>query len=410
MSNCIVAQSGGPTAVINASLYGVIEASFNHPKIDTVYGALNGITGVLEDTTLNLSELFEHNHETLEQLKYTPAMYLGSCRYKLPDYSTDPATYEKIFSFFNEKSIDYFFYIGGNDSMDTVSKLSKYAKEHQLDVKIIGIPKTIDNDLVETDHTPGYGSAAKYVATSLLEIAHDTYIYNLESVTIVEIMGRNAGWLTAAAALARTTYSTAPDLIYLPEIPFDVNLFIERVKTLQKSQKNIIIAVSEGIKDKNGKYIAAAVSGSYDAFGHARLSGVGKTLEYLLADQLGCKVRSIELNILQRAAGHVASYTDIQEAVSVGKTAVETATQGLTGKMMAIKRLNANPYEVVIQPVDVDIVANHEKEVPKHYINADGDDVTTDFMDYAKPLIEGETHLTYENGIPNFINILHLKK
>ncbi|PKM58484.1 MAG: 6-phosphofructokinase [Firmicutes bacterium HGW-Firmicutes-3] len=410
MSNCIVAQSGGPTAVINASLCGVIEAAFNHPKIDTVYGALNGITGVLEDTTLNLSERFGHNRETLEQLKYTPAMYLGSCRYKLPDYSKDPLTYEKIFSFFKEKAIDYFFYIGGNDSMDTVFKLSMYAKEHQIDVKIIGIPKTIDNDLVETDHTPGYGSAAKYVATSLLEIAHDTYIYNLESVTIVEIMGRNAGWLTAASALARTTYSTAPDLIYLPEKAFDVSLFIKRVKALQKSQKNIIVAVSEGIKDKDGNYIAASVSGTYDAFGHAKLSGVGKTLEYLLADHLGCKVRSIELNVLQRAAGHVASYTDIQEAVSVGKVAVETATKGLTGKMMAIKRINANPYEVEIQSVDVDLVANHEKEVPKQYINDAGDDVTTDFIDYAKPLIEGETRLTYKNGIPNFINILHLKR
>jgi len=410
MTNCIVAQSGGPTAAINASLYGVIEAAFNHPELDTVYGALNGISGVLEYSILNLSERFGNNLESLNQLLHTPAMYLGSCRYKLPDHSTDPVPYEKIFRFFKEKTIGCFFYIGGNDSMDTVSKLSKYAHLNKIDVKIIGIPKTIDNDLVETDHTPGFGSAAKYVATTLLEIAHDTYIYNLESVTIVEIMGRNAGWLTAASALARTTYSTAPDLIYLPETAFDVNQFIERIKTLQKDQKNIIVAISEGIKDKDGNYIAASVFGTNDAFGHAKLSGVGKTLEHILADQLGCKVRSIELSVLQRAAGHIASHTDIHEAVSVGKAAVESATKGLTGKMMAIKRLNQDPYEVDIQPVDVDLVANHEKQVPKHYISDTGDDVTIDFINYAKPLIEGETQLEYKNGIPHFIDILHLKE
>jgi len=410
MSNCIVAQSGGPTAVINASLSGVIEAAIKDSNIDTIYGALNGITGVLEDNILNLSDAFGQNHGTIEQLRYTPGMYLGSCRYKLPDYSKDVLPYELIFKFFKEKNIGYFFYIGGNDSMDTVSKLSKYADVNKIDVKIIGIPKTIDNDLVETDHTPGYGSAAKYVATTLLEIAHDTYIYNLESVTIVEIMGRNAGWLTAASALARTNYSGAPDLIYLPESAFDINQFIDRVKTLQKTQKNVIVAVSEGIKDKDGQYIAAAVSGTYDAFGHAKLSGVGKTLEYLLTDQLGCKVRSIELNVLQRAAGHIASYTDIQEAVNVGKSAVEIASKGLTGKMMAIKRLHDNPYDVVIQPVDVNLVANHEKQVPDHYINASGDDVTTDFINYLRPLIEGETQVAYKNGIPHFMNIHHLIK
>ncbi|MDF1616535.1 6-phosphofructokinase [Petrocella sp. FN5] len=409
MSNCIVAQSGGPTAAINASLSGVIEAAFNDPSIDIVYGSLNGIAGVLENNILNLTTLFGHNPESLEQLKHTPAMYLGSCRYKLPHYSNNVVPYEKIFRFFKEKNIDYFFYIGGNDSMDTVHKLSLYAKDHKIDVKIIGIPKTIDNDLVETDHTPGFGSAAKYVATTLLEIAHDTYIYNLESVTIVEIMGRNAGWLTAASALARTTYSTAPDLIYLPEMAFDVKAFIEQVKALQKTQKNIIVAVSEGIKDKDGNYIAASVSGTYDAFGHAKLSGVGKTLEYLLADQLGCKVRSIELSVLQRAAGHIASYTDIHEAVSVGKAAVEAATNGLTGKMMAIRRLTDMPYEITIQPVDVTLVANHEKPVPAHYINSAGDDVTRLFLDYASPLIQGETLLTYKNGLPHYLNIHHLK-
>ncbi len=409
MSNCIVAQSGGPTAAINASLCGVIEAALKHPEIDTVYGALNGITGVLEDHTLNLTELFAHNPESLQQLSYTPAMYLGSCRFKLPDYSKAAEPYEKIFSFFKEKAIGYFFYIGGNDSMDTVSKLSKYAVEHHIDMKIIGIPKTIDNDLVETDHTPGFGSAAKYVATTLLEIAHDTYIYDFESVTIVEIMGRNAGWLTAASALARTTYSSAPDLIYLPETAFDVQQFIERIKTLQKSRKNVIVAISEGIKDKDGNYVAASVSGTNDAFGHAKLSGVGKTLEYMLADQLGCKVRSVELSVLQRAAGHIGSNTDIQEAVAVGKAAVESAIKGLTGKMMAIKRLNVKPYEVEIQPVDVGLVANQEKQVPKHYISASGDDVTSDFLEYARPLIEGETPLTYKNGLPNYMDIQHLK-
>ncbi len=410
MSNCLVAQSGGPTVVINASLYGVVKAALEAEQIDTVYGAVNGIQGVLEDNTLNLTEVFGSDPEKLEMLKNTPAMFLGSCRYKLPKPEADMGPYDTIFNFFKEHDIEYFFYIGGNDSMDTVDKLSQYAVDHNIDIKVIGVPKTVDNDLFGTDHTPGFGSAAKYVATTILEVAHDTYIYNLDSVTIIEIMGRNAGWLTAAAALARTEYSTAPDLIYLPEVPFNVNQFIEDVKAVQKEKRQVIVAVSEGIRDKDGEYIAAAVAGTNDAFGHAKLSGVGKTLEYMLGDKLGCKVRSIELNVLQRAAAHLASQTDIEEAAALGMNGVAYALKGETCKMMATVRLSDAPYKTEVTAVDIKTAANHEKQVPREWINEAGNDMTEDFLTYAKPLIVGEPDLSYKDGKPNYLNVAHLLK
>ena len=410
MSNCLVAQSGGPTVVINSSLYGVVSAALKAEQIDTVYGAVNGIQGVLNSNVLNLTEVFGSDESKLEMLKNTPAMYLGSCRYKLPKPEVDMGPYDTIFEYFKNNDIEYFFYIGGNDSMDTVDKLSQYAVDNNIDVKVIGVPKTVDNDLYGTDHTPGFSSAAKYVATTILEVAHDTYIYDLDSVTIIEIMGRNAGWLTAAAALARTEYSTAPDLIYLPEVAFDVDQFVEDVKEVQKKKRQVIIAVSEGVRDADGNYVAAAVAGTNDAFGHAKLSGVGKTLEHMLGDKLGCKVRSIELSVLQRAAAHIASQTDIDEAVALGATGVEYALKGETCKMMATRRLSDAPYSTDVIAVDIKTAANHEKQVPREWINEAGNDVTEAFMNYARPLIVGEPKLSYSKGIPNYLDVSHLLK
>ena len=308
IQNCMVAQSGGPTVAINASLAGVIKGAAG--CYGTVYGSVNGILGILNEHYLNLSEIMEADENALERLIHTPAMYLGSCRFKLPDFMDDDSSYNYIFKQFEKLNIGAFFYIGGNDSMDTVLKLSEYAERIGSNVRIIGIPKTIDNDLMVTDHTPGFGSAAKYIASSLLEIAHDTFIYAVKSVTIVEIMGRDAGWLTAASALARNEYSDAPHLIYLPECNFDKEEFLTDVRALLEEHNNIIIAVSEGIHDAEGNYICAGES-MEDTFGHSQLSGAGKALEYLIKDNINVKVRSVEVNVLQRCAAHLSSATDV---------------------------------------------------------------------------------------------------
>lgn len=404
--NCIVGQSGGPTVAINASLSGVIKGALNSGAYDNVYGMVNGIEGLLQGKYLNLSEMFD-SEQAITKLSTTPAMFLGSCRFKLPHHDVSKEIYETLFKFFRENNIKTIFYIGGNDSMDTVVKLSTYAKENNFDINVIGVPKTIDNDLPITDHTPGFGSAAKFVATSLLEIAHDTYIYNIPSVTIVEIMGRNAGWLTAASALARTSYSPCPDLIYLPEVPFCMKQFVEDVKTVQKARKNVIIAVSEGIKDKDGNYISAT-SSAVDAFGHKQLCGAGKTLENHLKSTLGCKVRSVELNVIQRAAGHIASKTDIDEAILIGETAVKVALTGETAKMMCYKRTSSTPYDMEIFSYNIEEIANKEKTIPIQWINEANNDVTEDLITYMRPLIEGEVTLGYSNGVPNYCDIAHL--
>ena len=315
-SNCIVAQSGGPTVAINASLAGVIAGVKSSEKYDICYGAVNGILGILNENYLNLSDIFADD-ANLEKLKTTPAMYLGSCRHKLPDYKDDDSPYVYIFHQFDKLSIKAFFYIGGNDSMDTVLKLSDYAKKINSDVKIIGIPKTIDNDLCMTDHTPGFGSAAKYIASSMLEIAHDTFIYAVKSVTIVEIMGRDAGWLTAASALARNEYNTAPQFIYLPEVDFDKDKFVADIKEALTHTNNVIVAVSEGIHDADGSYITSSKA-ACDQFGHQQLSGAGKALEFIVKENIGVKVRSVEVNVLQRCASHLASLTDIEESFAQG--------------------------------------------------------------------------------------------
>ena len=401
-SNVLVAQSGGPTTVINASLAGVIARSLEMDQVKKVYGAKNGIQGVIKDELVSLDEIFKDQPERMESLKITPSMFLGSCRYKLPILEEDEQVYETIFRVFAEKKIRYFFYIGGNDSMDTVAKLSRYAQIKKYDIQIMGVPKTIDNDLVEIDHTPGFGSAAKYIATSILEMAHDTAIYDMESVLIVEIMGRNAGWLTASSVLARTNYSMAPHLIYLPERAFSMEQFVADVKEQLAKRKQVIIAVSEGIKDSDGTYISAK-SSQTDQFGHVMLSGTGKYLETVVHDQIGCKVRSVELNVLQRCAAHTSSLTDVNEAFMLGYKAVEAAKAGHTREMMILKRVSDQPYEVKYETENIDLIANKEKKIFDNWINEAGNDVTEDMVSYLRPLVEGEIQIPYENGVPKYL-------
>ncbi|MBQ7708094.1 MAG: 6-phosphofructokinase [Lachnospiraceae bacterium] len=404
--NCIVAQSGGPTAAINASLAGVISAVKSSDVYDKLYGSVHGIQGVLKENFLDLSEM---NEDFIERLAITPAMYLGSCRFKLPDFDKDEQPYKDIFAVFEKYDISAFFYIGGNDSMDTVAKLSAYAEKTGKNIKIAGVPKTIDNDLLVTDHTPGFGSAAKYIASSIREIAYDTYIYDLESVTIVEIMGRDAGWLTAASALARNDFSIAPHLIYLPEVNFDKDVFLEDLKKELKKHKNVIVAVSEGIHDKDGNYIAASTAKD-DKFGHAQLSGAGKVLEYLVKDELGVKVRSVEINVLQRAAGHMASKTDLEEAINLGSAAVAFTEAGETGFMTVIKRISDDPYTYETDFSDVSKIANEAKGVPLSWIKKSGNDVTNELVKYVRPLIEGEIDGFYKDGVVDYVPIPHLVK
>lgn len=406
-SNCLVAQSGGPTAAINSSLAGVISGVINSEKYDVCYGAINGILGILGENYLNLSNLFSAPG-LLDKLKSTPAMYLGSCRYKLPDYKDDDSSYVFIFNQFAKLNIKAFFYIGGNDSMDTVLKLSDYAKKINSDIKIIGIPKTIDNDLCMTDHTPGFGSAAKYIASTMLEIAHDTFIYAVKSVTIVEIMGRDAGWLTAASALARGDYNTAPHFIYLPEAAFNKDKFLSDIKEALKTKNNVIVAVSEGIRDENGDYITSSKAVA-DQFGHQQLSGAGKALEFLVKENIGVKVRSVEINVLQRCASHLASLTDINEAFAQGQKGVELAEAGETAAMVCLKRVSNSPYKVEIFHAPINNIANEAKSVPREWINEDGNDITQDLLDYLYPLIQGEVTIEYERGIPSYMNVSHLR-
>lgn len=403
--NCIVAQSGGPTAAINASLAGVISEAVSCGEYDTVYGSQNGITGILNDSYINLTNLVKEDPKNVFLLKHSPAMYLGSCRYKLPDASEDESVYRRIFDAFETMNVSAFFYIGGNDSMDTVLKLSEYGEKIGSDIRILGIPKTIDNDLCATDHTPGFGSAAKYIAATMLEIAHDTYIYDMKSVTIVEIMGRDAGWLTASSVLARNSYSSAPHLIYLPEVPFSTEQFLEDVKELLEKQNNVIVAVSEGIRDKDGKYISASDE-KLDNFGHVQLNGAGKTLEYLLADKLDVKVRSIELSVLQRCGEHIASQTDLDESFHSGEKAVKLALKGVTASMVVMKRLT--PYAIKYKSAPIKGIANEAKSVPREWINEAGNDVTGDMISYLLPLIQGEAETTYVNGIPSYLPVPHL--
>jgi len=399
--NLLVAQSGGPTVAINASLAGVISAAMESDKIEKVYGSRNGIQGVLKDELVVLSDIFS-DEKSIDSLKTTPSMYLGSCRYKLADYKNDESDFLRIFEQLKKYNVKYFFYIGGNDSMDTVAKMSQYAKEKDYEIYVIGVPKTIDNDLMAIDHTPGFGSAAKYIATSILEMAHDTYIYDLKSVLIVEIMGRNAGWLAAASALARNEYNCAPHLIYLPERPFSTAKFVKDVREKLKMNNQVIVAVSEGIRDAEGTYVSSQAS-HVDQFGHVMLSGTGKYLETLIHDTIGCKVRSVELNVLQRCASHIASETDINEAFTLGRKGVECALNNITGHMVRLKRISDQPYTVAYGSADINKIANEERMVPQEWINEDGNDITEEMMTYLKPLVKGECYPKFVNGIPEYL-------
>lgn len=403
--NIAVAQSGGPTCAINASLAGVFKAGAGSDKIDTVYGSFNGIEGILKDDLVDLSEHLK-NDEDIELLKRTPSAVLGSCRHKLPDYSVDCETYERIAETFKRYDIGIFLYIGGNDSMDTVAKLSAYFKEKNRDIKVIGVPKTIDNDLCETDHCPGFGSAAKYVAMTVQEITRDSNVYNLPSVTVIEAMGRHAGWLTAASACIKANGESAPHLIYLPETVFSADKFIEDVKMQMRSQKAVIAVVSEGVKTANGRFAAEEFQSSKtDAFGHAYLSGVGKYLEQLVSDRIGCKVRSIELNVMQRCSSHIASLTDVNESEMIGSAAVDAGLRGETGVMMTYRRVSEAPYECAFGTAPAENTANSEKFFPSEWINADGNGVTQEAIDYVMPLIQGELEPIMKNGMPQHMVI-----
>ena len=400
--NIIVGQSGGPTAVINGSLYGVVAEGVKQTEsVGQVLGMINGIEGFLQGRYMDIGALDATNE--LELVRTTPGAYLGSCRYKLPEDLADPV-YPELFRKFEEKGIGYFFYIGGNDSMDTVSKPSRYAAGIGSDIRFIGVPKTIDNDLVETDHTPGYGSAAKYVATTVREIATDATVYdNKQSVTIVEIMGRHAGWLTAASMLARKFEGDNPVLIYLPEVAFDQDAFVEKVKEALKTTPNLVVCISEGINDGKGTFICEYASDvGTDTFGHKMLTGSGKYLENLVKDRIGVKVRSVELNVCQRCSCAHLSRVDLDEAVNAGIYAVQVALGGETGKMITFIRNKSVPYELSYGTADVNIICNKEKPVPDEWIISEGSDISGKFIDYARPLTQGYVELPTKNGIPLF--------
>ena len=403
--NIAVAQSGGPTCAINASLLGVFRHATKYREIETVYGSVNGIEGLILNNLVNLCDIIADDDD-VELIRQTPSTVLGSCRYKLPDYNEDSAVYETIVENLKANDISAFFYIGGNDSMDTVMKLDDYFKKNNIDIKVIGIPKTIDNDLPVTDHTPGFGSAAKYVATTMQEIIRDSSVYSISSVTIVEIMGRDTGWLTASSAVLRANGEVAPHLIYLPETPFSVKRFLEDVKKAQKEHYAVIVAVSEGI-DLDPKEIGEEFqSGKNDTFGHKYLAGVAKALEKVVSGELNCKVRAIELNVMQRCSSHLSSKRDITEAERIGGAAVKTALDGFSGKMMYFERVANHPYNVRIEHVDVREVANKVKYFPKEWICENGHDITDDAIEYCLPLIQGEQNIRIKNGIPQHY-ILH---
>ena len=397
--NVIVGQSGGPTAAINATLSGVIRGAkkaLADGYVEKIYGMRNGIEGFLEDRLIDLDAAFA-DLKDLSLLEATPSAALGSCRKKLPAPELGNETFEKIFSLFKKYDIRYFFYIGGNDSMDTVAKLTVYSKMVNYDLRAVGVPKTIDNDLAATDHTPGFGSAAKFVATTISEILCDTAVYRIPAVTIVEVMGRDAGWLTTSAALPSLNGKQV-DYIYLPEVAFSVEAFLDDVRAALKRHPNVVIAVSEGIRDAEGNYISA--SGKKDNFGHVQLTGAGRVLESIVKEAIGCKVRSIELNLPQRCASHIASLTDIKESVMTGEAAVNFAVRGSAGTMVCMKRYEGSEYEIYFEALDVLSIANAVRSVPLEYINEAHNGVTQACLDYLAPLIVGELPIVYKNGMP----------
>ena len=399
MMNIAVAQSGGPTCAINASLVGVFKEALKVAEIDAIFGSINGIEGIIENHLVDLKSTILTNND-MELLRQTPSTVLGSCRYKLPDWSEDEEVYKRMLETLKQRNIGAFLYIGGNDSMDTVNKLSAYFAKNDIDIKVIGIPKTIDNDLCITDHTPGFGSAAKYVATTMHEITRDSIVYSIPSVTIVEIMGRHAGWLTASSAVLHAMGESAPHLVYVPEVPFLLENFLKDVRQEMSKHKAVIIAVSEGIEVPEG-----VQSGVVDNFGHKYLSGIGKYLEDVVRSEIGCKVRSIELNVMQRCSSHLGSKTDIDEAEAVGAAGVRCALEGETGKVMVFRRIEDIPYTVVIEAADAGDIANNEKFLPKKYINSAGNNIRKFALNYFLPLIQGDLNLITENGIPKHFTL-----
>ena len=397
--NIAVAQSGGPTCAINASLVGVFRESLKEPTIDAIFGSINGVEGIIHDHLIDLKTMILTN-EDMELLRQTPSTVLGSCRYKLPDWQEDDAVYQQIVHCLKRRQIGAFFYIGGNDSMDTVQKLSSYFREKKLNIKVIGIPKTIDNDLCITDHTPGFGSAAKYVATTMQEIVRDSSVYSMPSITIVEIMGRHAGWLTASSAVLHAYGDPAPHLVYVPESHFSEKKFLRDVEQEMAKHKAVIVAVSEGVAVPEG-----VQSGAVDNFGHKYLSGIGKYLEQLVREKIGCKVRSIELNVMQRCSSHLCSKTDIDESEQSGAAGVQCALNGETGRVMVFRRIHDMPYTVVMEPADASQIANREKFLPREFLTPAGNNISDKAMPYFLPLIQGELNLQMHGGIPKHFTI-----
>lgn len=409
--NAVVGQSGGPTAAINATLAGVIRGALSNiadgGAIRHLYGMRNGVDGLLREDIVLLDELFapaaDGTNPALERLALTPAAALGSCRRKLPaaGAADEDAVMGRLFDIFEKYDIRYFFYIGGNDSMDTVAKVSAYAEKRGYPMRVMGVPKTIDNDLVGTDHTPGFGSAAKYIAVTVQEILRDTAVYTVPAVTIVEIMGRDAGWLTAAASLGRLVTGYEPDLVYLPERAFSYEAFFADLREALARHPNVVVAVSEGIELADGTLVgASAQSGAVDAFGHKYLAGTAKALEQAVKAEIGCKVRSVELNLPQRCAGHLCSAQDIEESLAIGESAVRFALEGVSREMVVLRRLSTTPYTYEIGHEDIFKIANQTKIVPAEFINARGNDVTDECLTYLLPLIAGEIWPQYENGLP----------
>ena len=401
--NAIVGQSGGPTAVINASLYGVVYEALNREDvIGTIYGMINGIEGFLNENMMDMKPL-EANGE-LELIKTTPGSYLGSCRYKLGDPKENTEDFEEILRIFRRHEIRYFIYIGGNDSMDTADKLSRWAANNHKDISFIGVPKTIDNDLPVTDHTPGYGSAARYVASTVREIVLDASVYQQPAVTIVELMGRHAGWVTAASSLARKFEGDNPLLIYMPEAPFEMESFFTDLENALSKSTAVVVCVSEGIRDASGKFICEySTEAQLDTFGHKMLTGCGKLLESYVRNRFGVKVRSVELNVNQRCSSLLASLTDINEADMAGRTAVKCALEGVTGKMITFNRTDNNEYSLEYGLVDVCDVCNKEKPFPAEWITGNNNDISPEFAKYALPLIKGVPEHVFEDGVPKYL-------
>lgn len=399
---CIFGQSGGPTAVINASAYGVLKTALESDAITNVYGAAHGIRGVLDD---RLYDIRQEDPDELRLLLHTPSSELGSCRYKMADPEADDTDYRRILEIFQKYDVRYFFYNGGNDSMDTCNKISRYMQAHDWECRVMGVPKTIDNDLFGTDHCPGYASAAKYIATSCMEVSKDCRVYDNGTITVIEIMGRHAGWLAGSAALA-TYCGSGPDLVYLPEVDFDMERFFADVHRVYEQKNSVLIAVSEGIHYADGSFVSEAKASATDGFGHAQLGGLAARLAQALKEREHAKVRGIELSLLQRAGAHLASQTDIDEAFSAGKTAVEAAIAGETGKMVALMReMVGGKYTCRMELIPLADVANYEKKVPVEWIVPEGNNVTQDFIDYALPLIQGVPEIPVENGLPRYARL-----